>query len=339
MNIIYHSFHTIDIDGAVCTKQDVPASFQVFLEDYIDFAKKNEKNKEYVVVSEQNVVEKNIVDLVLNKNREQCSHSIAKHLLECEQVAQGKIFHMGTNVKKGSLLQALIEVKEDEYQYVLAKVEHTSWFDGSTLSMNYGFPTDKNSIWKSAVFTLYKINDSILFQDVKVYMDTKSKYWTISFLQLEEKRDDFSNTSAAFRAIDSELKSSIKEKSPRDYALLSDDLQKTMNQYKPFEYNEYIDEWMDSYEPVNKEIEKDVLKECLKALPERKKFDTEFKTVPQSIANKRTKKYGIANGVELTIHSDATDFTSRIHSTIQDGKRVLIVQCDDEDTYASFIEE
>mgnify|MGYP006932073892 FL=1 len=221
----------------------------------------------------------------------------------------------------------------------MAKVEHSEWYDGTSLHRNSGFSSEKKSIWKFAVYHMYSINDHIVFNDVSVYTDTKAKYWTVSFLELEEKRDDAFNTYNAYKAIDNELKSAVKASSPRDYVVLSNEVQNAMNTPQNLNYSDYVETLIDNYEPVSNEIEKDVIKDCLLALPERKHFDTEFKTVPSSIENKRTKKYKIADGVELMIKSTSNDFSSRIISTMKNGKRVLEIVCDDDETYNAFIEE
>ena len=57
----------------------------------------------------------------------------------------------------------------DELLFVVAKVEHSKWYDGSDLSKKYGFSGDKKSLWKSAVFSMYEINSHIVFKDVKAY--------------------------------------------------------------------------------------------------------------------------------------------------------------------------
>lgn len=340
MKILFKSFHIIDIDDAICTEKEIPKDFDAFIEDYFNFASNNEKNKDYHLTSEDSEVTHCISQIAtMEDKRKDCAHQIANKLLECEKIAQAKIFQTGVNVKKGSLVQALIELDDGTMRYLLAKVEHTKWYDGDSLEINYGFAGDKNNIWKSAVFNMYEINGHVFFDTIKVFNDNKSKYWYLSFLQVEEVRDDFSNTLKAYQAIDSELKSTVKNVSPRDYVVLSTEVQNTMNQPQPIEYESYIDDLMDNYEPVSVDIQKDVIKECLLNLPARKKFDTEFTTVPQSITNKRTKKFKIANGVELTIRSDATEYGSRIISTMADGKRVLQIFCDDEETYEAFIEE
>ncbi len=87
---------------------------------------------------------------------------------------------------------------------------------------------------------------------------------------------------------------------------------------------------------MKKKSRKDVIKDCLLALPERKNFDTEFKVVPESLNNKRTKKFQLSQGIELTIRSDAIEYPDKIVSTVVDGKRVIQIVCEDDDTYDAF---
>ena len=335
MKIVFKSFHTIDIENLICERKEIPDGFNDFIKEYIGFANHNEHNKKFV--ADSGTVVESIKQMMRNEQYDALSDVIADALLEAERIAQGKIYQMGTSVKKGSLIQALLE-NDGEYQYVIAKVEHTQWVDGECLEMNYGFSADKKTIWKSAVFPFYEINGEIFFKDILVYIDNRSKYWYVSFLELEEKRDDFSNTYNAYKAVDAELKSSVKSISERDYVVLSDDVQKTMQQSKPFSYEEYVNDLMDKYEPSSVDIQKDVLKDSLMALPERKHFDTEFKTIPDSVQNKRTKKYRVSNGIDLMIRFDAQDFSKNIVSTVENGKRIIQIICDDDETYEAFSE-
>lgn len=342
MKILYKSFHIIDIENEISVRKDIPEDFNTFVDDLVEFSNQNEKTKLYTVASHEALVVDCIKRMALNNEEDymnELSNKISKQLVESEKLAQAKIYQMGSKVKKGSLVQALIQKDSDEFEYIIAKVEHTEFYDGDNLTKNYGFSSEKKNIWKSAVFSLYTINDHVIFNDVNVYTDTKAKYWTTSFLELEEKRDDSSNTYSAYRAIDNELKSAIKECAPRDYVVLSNEVQNTLNTPQDFNYSSYVEDLIDNYKPSNEDIDKEVIKDCLLALPERKNFDTEFKTVPQSIENKRTKKYVISEGVELMIKSSSSDFSKRITSTIKNGKRVLEIICDDSDTYDAFIEE
>lgn len=342
MNILYKSFHLVDVDNERTVRNDISEDFDSFINDFVDFSNHNEKAKAYVIMHEEDLISDCIQRIVNDTDieyRNELSDKIALKLLESEKLAQAKIYPTGSKVKRGSLVQALVQNSDDEYEYILAKVEHSEWYDGISLHRNSGFSSEKKSIWKFAIYNMYSINDHIVFNDVSVFTDTKAKYWTVSFLELEEKRDDAFNTYNAYKAIDNELKSAIKTSSPRDYVVLSNEIQNTMNTPQDLNYSNYVEELIDQYEPVSTEIDKEVIKDCLLALPERKHFDTEFKTVPSSIENKRTKKYKIADGVELMIKSTSNDFSSRIISTMKNGKRVLEIVCDDDETYNAFIEE
>lgn len=64
--------------------------------------------------------------------------SIALKFLDVEKAVQERIGQM-TDVQKGSIVQALL-LDDDGYKYVVAKVEHSEWYDGETLEKNFGFP-------------------------------------------------------------------------------------------------------------------------------------------------------------------------------------------------------
>ncbi len=337
MKLLFTSFYLLDLENKQVQKKNITEDFQSFIEEYIEYAQMNEKNKAYTIRNTSTSVVSSIQTIVLNQAQwEDKSKEIAKKLLEAEELAQAKIYRMGSNVKKGSLIQALIEKNTDEYEYVIAKIEHSSWIDGQDLTVNYGFSKDKKSLWKSAIFPIYKMDTQIIFETVQVYSDTMAKYWTVSFLELDEERNDSKNTYSAFKAIDSELKSAIAPVNPHDYVQLSSELQNVMNTPQDLNYNDCVEQILENYHPNEEEIEKEVIKDCLLALPERKKFDKQFKVVPESLNNKRSKKFKLSKGIELTIRSDAIEYPEKIVSTLVDGRRVVQILCEDEDTYETF---
>ena len=167
MTILYTSFHILDLDNDTLQRKEMPEEFQGFVKEYIEYANSNEKNKMYTIHDEQTQVVSCIRQMALNQEKcEVLTDSIADKLLMSEKLAQAKIYRMGSNVKKGSLIQALVQNSSDELLFVVAKVEHSKWYDGSDLSKKYGFSGDKKSLWKSAVFSMYEINSHIVFKDV-----------------------------------------------------------------------------------------------------------------------------------------------------------------------------
>ena len=269
MQILMSSFHTIDLNKGMVERKDTPEDFQNFVQDYIQFAITNEKNKKYVVHDVHSHVVHCIHDVLLHEDST-LQDSIAKKLLEVELSAQEKVSHLNTQIKKGSLIQAYIVDDQLNHFYILAKVEHSQWFDGNDLMTKVGFPKDTKTVWKSAIFPVYTVNEDVFFDTIQVYSDNQAKYWTNSFLELDEFKDDEINTQKAFRAIDQELKSSVKANSERDYVVLSDEIMSTMNTSQDFNYTNYVDDLMDSYKPINEDLEIEAIKQSLLALPERK---------------------------------------------------------------------
>lgn len=337
METIFTSLHILDLDNDWVKEKEVPASFAPFILDTLEYAQANEKNKAYMVHNEHTQVVSCIRQMVLEPEKWQAyAQSIANKCLESEKLAQAKIYRMGSAIKKGSLVQTLVKKAEDEYIYMVAKIEHSQWLDSSDLSERVGFSLEKKSLWKSAVFSLVQMDQEVLFSSIQGYSDTQAKYWTVSFLELDEARDDAKNTYSVFKAVDNELKSAIEPVSKKDYVQLSSELQNLMNTPQDFQYEQCVDQILEKYHPSEEEVEKDVMKDCLMALPERKKFDTEFKVVPESLNNRRTKKFHLSKGIELTIRSDAVEYPDKISAVTIDGKRVIQIVCDDDETYETF---
>ncbi len=69
-------------------------------------------------------------------NQEKCevlTDSIADKLLMSEKLAQAKNLSHGFECEKGSLIQAFGQNSSDELLFVVAKVEHSKWYDGSRI--------------------------------------------------------------------------------------------------------------------------------------------------------------------------------------------------------------
>lgn len=72
------------------------------------------------------------------------------------------------------------------------------------------FQKIKKTIWKSCLIDLCNPDADVF--DVKVYSDTKAKYWSEKFLELEEVISDELNTVNAFKAIDNILSRNVKKR-------------------------------------------------------------------------------------------------------------------------------
>ena len=184
MDVLFKSFHNIDVTNAQYVRKELPEDFNAFVIDYISFATQNENVKAYNVVDE-NVTVINCISKIIEGTYSvpertedvletllEYSDSIANKLLKEESQAQIKISVMGKYIKKGSLIQALVKDDLGDTFYIIAKVEHSEWYDGDSLKKNLGFPSEKKNVWKSAVIP-FIYDEEISFDNVRVYTDNR----------------------------------------------------------------------------------------------------------------------------------------------------------------------
>lgn len=158
MTILYTSFHILDLDNDTVQRKEMPEEFQVFVKEYIEYANANEKNKIYTIHDEQTQVVSCIRQMALNQDKcEVLTDSIADKLLTSEKLAQAKIYRMGSNVKKGSLIQALVQNSSDELLYVVAKVEHSNGMMEMICRKSMAFQVIRNHCGNQLYFLCMKL--------------------------------------------------------------------------------------------------------------------------------------------------------------------------------------
>lgn len=346
--IIYKSFHNIDVSLGTLTRKNMPEDFDAFVKSYIRFAISNGNNKEYNVTDSNCTVVhciSSISTIAINNPKlseedllelDGFSNSIATKLLSEEQQAQKRIAAMGKQIKMGSLIQALVNYDNDEYMYIIAKVEHSEWYDGESLRKNLGFPSEKKNVWKSAVFPMV-IQDDISFDSVRVYTDNEAKYWAQQFLELTEKRNDQTNTVSAFEAIEIELKRRVRRESERDYYYLRNAVISTLKSRQQINYIEMIEKLVGEYQPDEPSLKMAELKTALLALPDKRKFDRQFISVPDAIKKRRRLKFPVTNAIELSIEEGKANYRDTVKAVELDGgKKYLQIECHYPDTYNLF---
>ena len=220
MAVLFKAMHSIDIDAnEIREKIQIPQEFENFISELINFITNNSNVKNYKVHDDNTqtvacvkriIAYANCIATMLGYGNivEQIhdqSESIADKLLRVEVDAQQRIEATGQNVKRGSLIQALIKDENGGLYFVLAKVEHREWYDGESLLKNFGFPNDKKNVWKSAVFQVSLDEDDIVFDRIQVYTDNAAKYWANLFLELDEERSDSTNTRVVFSTVDASV--------------------------------------------------------------------------------------------------------------------------------------
>ena len=346
MEILYRSLHNLDLSMEEPIRKEIPSDFDSYIAEYINFAtSENKTSKMYSVPDHNTTVMHCIADLAVNiiqQNMEtdenlptELSDSIARKLFVIEHATQARMEHL-TNLQRGSIVQALIKENE-EYQYIIAKVEHSEWYNGDTLARNFGFPGENKRVWKSAVIDLSIQGINVIHGNVKVFSNTGAQYWTKDFLEVREANSDKVNTEEVLKIVNQEMKRSVKGKSLYDYYNLKNSLNHALQSEQIINYPDLIDSLFNSYQPAEPSINKEEIRAKLLNKVDSGRFDTQFHADPSVVKKNSRTKYRVNEYVNLMVLEAQLDRRELIKAEKRvTGEKVLIIPCDDNDTFMSF---
>lgn len=351
MEILHKSIFIIDYDNENLTRRIIPDDFNEFIDNLIDHINTNTSVRKYKPKSQTTQVVTCVREIIKNEKdtskadkideiQQNYFLEIAKRLLDVEIKIQAQIGHTGKNVKKGSLVQALVYLEDEmEYCVLIAKVEHTGFFDDLELRHRTGFSSEQKKIWKSCILDIIISEEGILVDNAKIYLEKEVKYWPESFLELEEMLSDENNTKRAFKYIEDTLRSNLKKAAPSDYTILRNSIIGQLKSAQHIDYNDMIDNIFDNYVPTDVLLDKvNAIRSKLLSLPEDKNFDRQFVSIPSAINARIKDIYKINNNIDLKINGYVGDIKETIKSIEDnDGKRYLKIRTDNEETYKSFL--
>lgn len=241
---------------------------------------------------------------------------IAEKLQENEKIAQERIINLNVDVKKGSLIQALVKDEDGLLNYILAKVEHVNILDNVDWEKHTGLPLEKQ-ILKTCVISY---DEDIEICEIKIFDSNNriSDYWKDGFLELEPHTKDDINTKKSLQEINRFLVRNIKSKSTADYNLLYNSVIGYYDQNNGFDYDDMLDKVFYSYTPINKEkVNLEDYKEVLAKLPE-KKFDRKFDIIPDAIRKKKVRTFSIGEEIELKLKDNIENLNDVIKAIKDD---------------------
>lgn len=344
MEIVFNSLHNLDMKQDMPVRKEIPYDFNSYIEAYIQFATTgNDSIRSYNPIDSNRTVLRAVSDIFWNevlsddkspKKPIDLADSIALKLLDVERGVQERIGQM-TDVQKGSVIQALL--KDDVgYKYVIAKVEHSEWYDGETLEKNFGFPGENKRVWKSAVIGLDCEGENVSFPYIDVYVNHVAKYWTTSFLEVKETKTDVSNTRSVFNTIDKAIRR-FKETAPLDYYNLRNTALHELQSEQIINYPEMISKLLDAYSPSSDVVNVSDVREKLLAAGENGDFDTQFNTVPEAVKRAGRITIHVSPSIDIVVKEGISNWKDEFlsHEKI-DGRTYLMIRCDDENTLSSF---
>ena len=343
MRIFYSALHNLDMNQEMPIRKEIPVDFNSYIDAYIQFATaENDSSREYTPIDANRTVLRCVATIFSDilpqgevirdtDSLNEQSDSIAKKLLDVEKDVQDRIGQM-TDVQKGSIVQAFI-CDDDGYKYVIAKVEHSEWYDGETLSKNFGFPGQNKRVWKCAVIGLDVIDGAVIFPSIKAYINTNAKYWTASFLEIQEAKTDAANTKAVLHAVEMALRP-VREKSPQDYYNLRNTAVHELQSEQTINYPDMVDRLLSNYQPASDDVDIQSIKGKLLAATG---FDTQFHTDPKSIKGTGKVKIYVSPAIDVLVKEGIPNWREDflIHEK-RDGRTFLMIRCDDPTTIKSF---
>lgn len=342
MRAIHKSICILNYDLQQIITNEIPNSFDEYVNELISHISKNTSVREYKTRSNSTEVVSCILSILANKDCIDLVNSkintIAHRLLSKEAEAQGKIDRTNTTVQKGSLIQALLlDETTESYNYLLAKVEHSEWVDDADFTFKTGFSKNRKTLWKSCLFDLTDLSNDIFY--AKVYSDTRAKYWSDGFLELDEVNNDEKNTARAFQAIEATLGYGFKGIVSPDHTMIRNDFVTYLRKRDHIDYNEMIEEVLGKYEPIDPKISKDKIRDIKAKLleqPQKRNFDCQFTPVNSAINARIRRIYKINEGIELKVSGDIKDLEKTIVSVEENGSRYIKIRTNNNETFNRF---
>lgn len=339
MRIITQAIRIIDYEQGQVFAREIMLEFGEYIQQLISYIQTNTSVREYKTQSTNTEVIRTVVDIVKHQSDEETVGQgidlIAGRLLRKESETQEQIGHMGVRVQKGSLILALVE-KDGNTIFLLAKVEHTDFFDDTDYSIKTGFSKDEKKIWKTCLFEVDDVDAPHFL--AKIYSNTAAKYWWHDFLELQELQSDEVNTKKAFQAVETVLSRNLKKTAPYDYTVIQNAVYAYFNSVEQFDYGEMIERMLENYTPndMTPEKKEDLLQE-FRELPEKRKFDCRFHSVPAIIKPKMRKTYDVYHNIQVKVLGEVEDLNDVIQSyEAEDGNRYLKIRVNNDATFRAF---
>ena len=324
MNIIFSSLHQIDHFNETISKKEISeysADLNRYVEKVFDEIVKSNSKRKFQFRSDTTEV-RTAIQNIITGNYDSGSEVNASRLLKIEKDAQEKIAHLNIKIQKGSLFQAYLE--QDEKTFILCKADHNDFLDEIDFSLRKGLPWEKR-IFKAI---LVKFNSDDTVNEVFIY-DTNnriSKYWWYDYLELEEQYTDTHNTKTALETIDRKIFTLIKKDFPADYMILRNSAVGYFRNNEEFDMNRFIETTMQSYHPVDENLQLEKIIQKTRELPDKWGFDNRFEIKKEEIKKRIVTKVPLTNSIDLVLNDHITNMRDLIDTEVdsQNNKWVKI---------------
>ncbi|MDY0362975.1 MAG: hypothetical protein RBR08_16115 [Desulforegulaceae bacterium] len=326
--IKFSSLHHIDHSKNISQKIDITDQGKA-LEQYINRLIEEistSKNRRMFEFQRDTTEVRVAIQGFLEGKYEKNAETNAKKLLHTEQKTQEKIAHLKNEIQKGSLFQAAID-DDGISKVIISKADHSEYLDEKDFLLHRGLP------WKKRIFkaVLITFDSSKKVKDIFVF-DTSSpmaKYWWEEYLELKEKHTDSHNTRTALDVLDKKVFSKFKKKYPADHTIIRNSAVGYFRNKEEFEIQDFIDNILENYVPVDPDLKKEELIAKTKKLPENHNFDTRFKIKKDEIKKRIVNKIALTDSIDLILKDHVEHLLETISSETDDeGNKFIKIRTD-----------
>jgi len=296
-------------------KDKFPADLDIYLKGLIKLMISGESGRTFNFDRDTTEVRGQLGEIIKGKDFALISTVIAKRLLIVERRTQQKIAHLGKEIQKGIVVQALVTDNEIN-KFIICKAEHNDFLDEVKFTLSRGLPI-KKKIFKG--FACSMNSDQTLSNNL-VYDKYLTNYWWNDFLELTKVHSDEDNTINAFDAIDKGVLVKLRTKYPQDYMHLSNSNIHYFRGNESFDMNDYVSNMFDNYLPFDDKLDIEKLKSDVRQLPKksRKQFDEQFLIVKKQIKKRFIKNIALTPQIDLHFKEEIPDLENVVTAEIDD---------------------
>lgn len=317
LKVISHAMFNISVEHEEADRvalEHGEGDFAKYCNQLLDELLENSRSKSFRFRAAEEFVPSHLSVLVHDQSEwDKRTLGIAEKLLSVEIEAQKKINAMKKKIRKGALLVLLLS-RDNHYNFVILKIEHSDFFDEMESKIKKGLPLNRQRLQKSC---LVSFNDSFDVEEILISDSgaTISEYWWNYFLGSVELQSSELNTKNAFGSIESFLKREVEKHSSVDYWYMRNDIITYFRNNDHFAYDEIVDR-IRSHKPESPVIHErfnDIIEKFI-ALPDHKKskFDRLFELEPSVIRARIKKTIALSDNIELRINGEVADFRKKI---------------------------
>lgn len=339
MKIIGMASHNIILEkDKIERKQMKTSEANIFFNSLIEEILNKETKKAYKIVRETTEVVSIIREVYNTGTLTKVEDSIPARLLEKEKEAQKEIEKMNKTIRKGCLLQALVEKDEKKY-FIISKVEATDGLDMDDFTFTNILPSSKK-ILKNCLFELEEEGEisNIYLSDTNGNI---SKYWYDDFLELEEMLNDEKNTKDMFNIFIKEIKNKLENVSPSDYIMCRNSAITYFKTNDNFTLTKAISTIFGTYEFESEELRnKDIsnkIKEKIQEKIQKLKLDTEFKLCPKVISSRKTKvRRELTQNISIEVEDYLENMKNDIIAFEEGDEKYIKIRTTNENSFKYF---